>query len=123
LRRSATGRARAGHPRAKIAQVSHFAGTGQAPARKFSVLAQIGLSFDLSTASGKLICTIMAGLVAFERAVRAKQNPVKAFGYVRMLGAQILLIINLERAVQSAGAPPNGLVFCVSWARLLSAVE
>jgi putative DNA-invertase from lambdoid prophage Rac len=32
-----------------------------------SVLAQTGLSFDLSTASGKLMRTIMAGLAEFER--------------------------------------------------------
>jgi putative DNA-invertase from lambdoid prophage Rac len=34
---------------------------------KVSVLAQTGLSFDLSTASGKLKRTIMAGLTEFER--------------------------------------------------------
>jgi DNA invertase Pin-like site-specific DNA recombinase len=34
---------------------------------KVSVLAQTGLSFDLSTASGKLMRTIMAGLAEFER--------------------------------------------------------
>jgi putative DNA-invertase from lambdoid prophage Rac len=34
---------------------------------KLSVLAQTGLSFDLSTASGKLMRTIMAGLAEFER--------------------------------------------------------
>jgi DNA invertase Pin-like site-specific DNA recombinase len=34
---------------------------------KVSVLAQSGLSFDLSTASGKLMRTIMAGLAEFER--------------------------------------------------------
>ena len=32
-----------------------------------SVLAQTGLSFDLSTASGKLMRTMMAGLAEFER--------------------------------------------------------
>ena len=32
-----------------------------------SVLAQTGLSFDFSTASGKLMRTIMAGLAEFER--------------------------------------------------------
>jgi putative DNA-invertase from lambdoid prophage Rac len=31
------------------------------------VLAQIGLSFDLATVSGKLMRTIMAGLSEFER--------------------------------------------------------
>jgi DNA invertase Pin-like site-specific DNA recombinase len=34
---------------------------------KVSVLAQTGLSFDLSSASGKLMRTIMAGLAEFER--------------------------------------------------------
>ena len=34
---------------------------------KVSVLAQTGLSFDLSTASGKLMRTTMAGLAEFER--------------------------------------------------------
>jgi putative DNA-invertase from lambdoid prophage Rac len=34
---------------------------------KVSVLAQNGLSFDLSTSSGKLMHTIMAGLAEFER--------------------------------------------------------
>ena len=34
---------------------------------KVSVLAQTGLTFDLSTASGKLMRTIMAGLAEFER--------------------------------------------------------
>ena len=34
---------------------------------KVSVLAETGLSFDLSTASGKLMRTIMAGLAEFER--------------------------------------------------------
>jgi DNA invertase Pin-like site-specific DNA recombinase len=34
---------------------------------KVSVLAQTGLSFDLGTASGKLMRTIMAGLADFER--------------------------------------------------------
>ena len=38
---------------------------------KVSVLAQTGLSFDLSTASGKLLCTIMAGLAEFERYVES----------------------------------------------------
>jgi DNA invertase Pin-like site-specific DNA recombinase len=34
---------------------------------KVSVLAQTGLSYDLGTASGKLMRTIMAGLAEFER--------------------------------------------------------
>ena len=36
---------------------------------KVSVLAQNGLSFDLSTSTGKLMRTIMAGLAEFERYV------------------------------------------------------
>jgi putative DNA-invertase from lambdoid prophage Rac len=39
--------------------------------RRVSVLAQTGLSFDLSTASGKLMRTIMAGLAEFERYVES----------------------------------------------------
>jgi len=35
--------------------------------QKVSVLAQNGLSFDLSTSTGKLMRTIMAGLAEFER--------------------------------------------------------
>jgi putative DNA-invertase from lambdoid prophage Rac len=38
---------------------------------KVSVLAQTGLSFDLSTPSGKLMRTIMAGLAEFERYVES----------------------------------------------------
>jgi putative DNA-invertase from lambdoid prophage Rac len=34
---------------------------------KVSVLAQNGQSFDLSTSSGKLLCTILAGIAEFER--------------------------------------------------------
>jgi DNA invertase Pin-like site-specific DNA recombinase len=43
---------------------------------KVSVLAQTGLSFDLSTASGKLMRTIMAGLAEFERDLI--REPVKS---------------------------------------------
>jgi putative DNA-invertase from lambdoid prophage Rac len=46
---------------------------------KVSVLAQTGLSFDLSTSSGKLMRTIMAGLAEFERenwvSVRRTRRP------------------------------------------------
>ena len=41
--------------------ICHFRATGW----KVSVLAQTGLSFDRSTASGKLMRTIMAGLAEF----------------------------------------------------------
>ena len=41
---------------------------------KISVLAQTGLSFDLSIASGKLMRTIMAGLAEFERDASASAS-------------------------------------------------
>jgi putative DNA-invertase from lambdoid prophage Rac len=58
---------------------------------KVSVLAQTGLSFDLSTASGKLMRTIMAGLAEFERdlireRVKSSLAAAKARGVV--LGRQ-----------------------------------
>ena len=54
---------------------------------KVSVLAQTGLSFDLSTASGKLMRTIMAGLAEFERdlireRVKSGLSAAKARGIV-----------------------------------------
>ena len=59
---------------------------------KVSVLAQTGLSFDLSTASGKLMRTIMAGLAEFERdlirdRVKSGLSAAKARGVV--LGRQV----------------------------------
>ena len=59
---------------------------------KVSVLAQTGLSFDLGTASGKLLRTIMAGLAEFERdlireRVKSGLAAVKARGVV--LGRQV----------------------------------
>jgi putative DNA-invertase from lambdoid prophage Rac len=59
---------------------------------KVSVLAQTGLSFDLSTASGKLMRTIMAGLAEFERdlireRVKSGLAAAKARGIV--LGRQL----------------------------------
>ena len=53
---------------------------------KVSVLAQTGLSFDLSTASGKLMRTIMAGLAEFERDLirdRVKSRPGSCQGQGR----------------------------------------
>jgi DNA invertase Pin-like site-specific DNA recombinase len=50
---------------------------------KVSVLAQTGLTFDLSTSSGKLMRTIMAGLAEFERDLfreRVKLAAAKARG-------------------------------------------
>jgi DNA invertase Pin-like site-specific DNA recombinase len=59
---------------------------------KVSVLAQTGLSFDLGTASGKLMRTIMAGLAEFERdlirdRVKSGLAAAKAKGIV--LGRQV----------------------------------
>ena len=59
---------------------------------KVSVLAQTGLSFDLGTASGKLMRTIMAGLAEFERdlireRVKSGLAAAKAKGVV--LGRQV----------------------------------
>jgi len=59
---------------------------------KVSVLAQTGLSFDLSTASGKLMRTIMAGLAEFERDVireRVKSGLVAAKSRGVALGRQV----------------------------------
>jgi putative DNA-invertase from lambdoid prophage Rac len=58
---------------------------------KVSVLAQTGLSFDLSTASGKLMRTIMAGLAEFERDLireRVKSGLVAAEAKGVALGRQ-----------------------------------
>jgi len=59
---------------------------------KVSVRAQTGLSFDLSTASGKLMRTIMAGLAEFERdlireRVKSGLSAAKARGVA--LGRQV----------------------------------
>ena len=59
---------------------------------KVSVLAQNGLTFDLSTSSGKLMRTIMAGLAEFERdlireRVKSGLAAAKARGVV--LGRQL----------------------------------
>lgn len=57
---------------------------------KVSVLAQTGLSFDLSTASGKLMRTITAGLAEFERDLvrdRVKSGLAAAWARV-VLGRQ-----------------------------------
>ena len=59
---------------------------------KVSVLAQTGLSFDLSTASGKLMRTIMAGLAEFERDLireRVKSGLVAAKAKGVALGRQV----------------------------------
>ena len=59
---------------------------------KVSVLAQTGLSFDLSTASGKLMRTIMAGLAEFERDLireRVKSGLASARARGVKLGGQL----------------------------------
>ena len=59
---------------------------------KVSVLAQTGLSFDLSTASGKLMRTIMAGLAEFERDLirdRVKSGLAAASARGVLLGRQV----------------------------------
>jgi DNA invertase Pin-like site-specific DNA recombinase len=59
---------------------------------KVSVLAQTGLSFDLSTASGKLMRTIMAGLAEFERDLireRVKSSLAAAKSRGVVLGRQV----------------------------------
>ena len=59
---------------------------------KVSVLAQTGLSFDLSTVSGKLMRTIMAGLAEFERDLirdRVKSGLAAASARGVLLGRQV----------------------------------
>jgi DNA invertase Pin-like site-specific DNA recombinase len=59
---------------------------------KVSVLAQTGLSFDLSIASGKLMRTIMAGLAEFKRDLvreRVKSGLAAARARGVVLGRQI----------------------------------
>jgi len=59
---------------------------------KVSVLAQTGLSFDLRTASGKLMRTIMAGLAEFERDLirdRVKSGLAAAIARGVKLGRQV----------------------------------
>jgi putative DNA-invertase from lambdoid prophage Rac len=59
---------------------------------KVSVLAQTGLSFDLSTSSGKLMRTIMAGLAEFERDLirdRVKSGLAAARALGIRLGRQV----------------------------------
>jgi putative DNA-invertase from lambdoid prophage Rac len=59
---------------------------------KVSVLAQTGISFDLSTASGKLMRTIMAGLAEFERDLvreRVKSGLAAARARGVVLGRQV----------------------------------
>jgi putative DNA-invertase from lambdoid prophage Rac len=75
---------------------------------KVSVLAQTGLSFDLSTASGKLMRTIMAGLAEFERDLI--RDRVKSA--LRRLGPGVS-----NSGVKLANAPqtrrPNGCSACM----------
>ena len=80
-----------------------------------SVLAQTGLSFDLSTASGKLMRTIMAGLAEFERDLireRVKSGLASARGRGVKLGrrpsdkkAKWVLAMHKEGPVLPADRP------------------
>src|SRR6476660_7254026 len=62
-----------------------------------SVLAQTGLSFDLSTASGKLMRTIMAGLAEFEREL-IRERVKSGLAAVKAKGAKL---------VRSVGTAPT----------------
>ena len=56
-----------------------------------SVLAQTGLAFDLATSTGKLMCTIMAGIATFERDLireRVKSGLAAARAKGKKLGRQ-----------------------------------
>ena len=57
-----------------------------------SVLAQNGLAFDLATSTGKLMCTIMAGIATFERDLireRVKSGLAAARAKGKKLGRQV----------------------------------
>jgi putative DNA-invertase from lambdoid prophage Rac len=81
---------------------------------KVSVLAQTGLSFDLGTASGKLMRTIMAGLAEFERdlireRVKSGLAAAKARGVV--LGRQLGQRPSDKKAKRVLGMHAEGLSY------------
>ncbi len=81
---------------------------------KVSVLAQIGLSFDLSTASGKLMRTIMAGLAEFERDLirdRVKSGLAAARARGVKLGRQIGQRPSDKKAKRVLGMHADGLSY------------
>jgi putative DNA-invertase from lambdoid prophage Rac len=81
---------------------------------KVSVLAQTGLSFDLSTASGKLMRTIMAGLAEFERDLikeRVKSGLASARGRGVKLGRQVGQRPSDKKAKKVLGMHQEGLSY------------
>jgi putative DNA-invertase from lambdoid prophage Rac len=81
---------------------------------KVSVLAQTGLSFDLSTSSGKLMRTIMAGLAEFERdLIRDRVNSGLAAARARgvKLGRQVGQRPSDKKAKRVLGMHADGLSY------------
>jgi DNA invertase Pin-like site-specific DNA recombinase len=87
---------------------------------KVSVLAQTGLSFDLSTASGNLMRTIMTGLAEFERDLirdRVKSGLAAARARGVKLGRQVGQRIYREpRARGMSEGVRCGLEILLDWA-------
>jgi putative DNA-invertase from lambdoid prophage Rac len=81
---------------------------------KVSVLAQTGLSFDLSTASGKLMRTIMAGLAEFERDLireRVKSGLAAAQSRGVVLGRQVGQRLSDKKAKRVLQLHADGLSY------------
>jgi len=81
---------------------------------KVSVLAQTGLSFDLSTASGKLMRTIMGGLAEFERDLirdRVKSGLAAARARGVKLGRQVGQRPSDKKAKRVLGMHADGLSY------------
>jgi len=81
---------------------------------KVSVLAQTGLSFDLNTASGKLMRTIMAGLAEFERDLirdRVKSGLAAARARGIKLGRQVGQRPSDKKAKRVLGMHADGLSY------------
>ena len=81
---------------------------------KVSVLAQTGLSFDLSTASGKLMRTIMAGLAEFERDLireRVRSGLASARARGVKLGRQLGQRPSDKKAKKVLGMHADGLSY------------
>jgi putative DNA-invertase from lambdoid prophage Rac len=81
---------------------------------KVSVLAQTGLSFDLSTASGKLMRTTMAGLAEFERDLirdRVKSGLAAARARGVKLGRQVGQRPSDKKAKRVLGMHADGLSY------------
>jgi putative DNA-invertase from lambdoid prophage Rac len=81
---------------------------------KVSVLAQTGLSFDLSTAGGKLMRTIMAGLAEFERDLireRVKSGLASAKARGVRLGRQVGQRPSDKKAQRVLGMHADGLSY------------